>query len=1090
MIALLLLTTLAAAPVDPLLSPIGRDVNPMVSKARAHEQALADLKRNIFKVDHALGETQTLISHSRNAPYLPDLQFRLAELYVEKSRYVYYLQAEQRPEGLKGPLVSPETRLLKQKAMQIYTRLLVEFPDFHDADKVTFYLAHEERELGQFTEMLGTLGQLIQKYPQSPLRLDAEQILGDYFFDKSDLVEAEKHYQVILAAPPSPTHDLARYKMGWIRVNQGKHAEAIPYFEAAAASAPLPGQDSRKSLNVKREALIDLVYSYTEVRSGKGAIPYFEKLSDSRATLALVLEKLGTRYFVKQQYEFAIPAMRKLLAIQSDPDLDLERSEKLYDALKAAKGKVPPRAEDIGYLVRAAVEAKVDPDRDEAARKKVLAETEEMARDLSTSLHALAQKADDRKLYEQSAEAYEAYLSLFRPAKYVREMMHNRADALFAAHDYPACARQFEELARYDQKAHDDKALEASAYGALLAHYSTLKQDEVRRFNAFEVADARQALKLLGENFATKYPRSPHVLEVRFNIARAHYDDGEFEKAAKLFTEFALAHPNYKDAAVAGHLALDSYRQLTDFKSLDATAQKFIHSRLPQTFIAEARKILTESKAEALDELALKGSQETGDVVTGLLKVADENKGEIGEKALYGAFGAAKEKHDLATQRTVAQKLAQQYPKSHFLPTVYLTLGRQEAEAGHFAEAATWFEKDGQLLGADAGAVDGWLAGARLRLALGDASHAAQDLEIASERGGARKAELLGMLAEAELKAGEALKARSVADQALRIDPTQSKAASVLAQVQATQSLTPKEVQALATRLTKVVEGPQGQSEEGAKSLWYFAEILYRQFKALPADQVEQKVAALQQMEGIYTQAASLGSAEWAVASLWRLGSAYEHLADTVDATPLPAGITPAQERQFKEAIKAQLAPIRERAQSAFKTCVQRAEQLDVFSLAALGCRNKSEAPASPYPSAGAVAQAGTPPDFAALQKAVETKMDAASFEALGEAYLSAQKPQMAQLVLQRALELEDGRAAAHSALGYARLLQGDAIQARGEYGKALDADPTYDKARVNLAALRCRFGDVQGAKRDLSVVRSPSSVTGGDVDPAWRNCR
>jgi hypothetical protein len=142
MIALILLT-LSPAPVDPLLSPIGRDVNPMVSKARAHEQALADLKRNIFKVDHALGETQTLISHSRNAPYLPDLQFRLAELYVEKSRYVYYLQAEQRPEGLKGPLVSPETRLLKQKAMQIYTRLLVEFPDFHDADKVTFYLAHE-----------------------------------------------------------------------------------------------------------------------------------------------------------------------------------------------------------------------------------------------------------------------------------------------------------------------------------------------------------------------------------------------------------------------------------------------------------------------------------------------------------------------------------------------------------------------------------------------------------------------------------------------------------------------------------------------------------------------------------------------------------------------------------------------------------------------------------------------------------------------------------------------------------------------------------------------------------------------------------
>ena len=78
-------------------------------------------------------------------------------------------------------------------------------------------------------------------------------------------------------------HDLARYKMGWIRINQAKHAEAVTFFEAAAASAPLPGVDASKALNVKREALLDLVYSYTEARPAKGALNYFEKLSDSRA---------------------------------------------------------------------------------------------------------------------------------------------------------------------------------------------------------------------------------------------------------------------------------------------------------------------------------------------------------------------------------------------------------------------------------------------------------------------------------------------------------------------------------------------------------------------------------------------------------------------------------------------------------------------------------------------------------------------------------------------------------------------------------------------------------------------------------------
>ena len=75
-------------------------------------------------------------------------------------------------------------------------------------------------------------------------------------------------------------HDLARYKMGWIRVNQSKHADAVTFFEAPPPARRCPAWTRQKSLNVKREALLDLVYSYTESRPAKGALHYFEKLSD------------------------------------------------------------------------------------------------------------------------------------------------------------------------------------------------------------------------------------------------------------------------------------------------------------------------------------------------------------------------------------------------------------------------------------------------------------------------------------------------------------------------------------------------------------------------------------------------------------------------------------------------------------------------------------------------------------------------------------------------------------------------------------------------------------------------------------------
>ena len=285
---------------------------------------------------------------------------------MEKSRYVYYLQAEQRPEGAKGALVSPETRLLKQKAVQIYNRLLREYPDFHDGDKVTFYLAHEQRELGQFDEMLKTLGELIRKYPNSPLRLDAEQILGDYFFDKSDLVEAEKHYQAILdaaalaGARPGPLQDgLDPGEPG-----QARRGGDLLRGRRRQRAAARRGRRRRRSTSSARRCWTSS--TATPRRGPPRARSTTSRSSrDSRATFALALDKLGNRYFIKQQYEYAIPALRKLMEIQPDPELDLERGQKLYDALKAAKGKVLPEPEDMRFLVRAAVQSKTDPELDE-----------------------------------------------------------------------------------------------------------------------------------------------------------------------------------------------------------------------------------------------------------------------------------------------------------------------------------------------------------------------------------------------------------------------------------------------------------------------------------------------------------------------------------------------------------------------------------------------------------------------------------------------------------------------------------------------------------------------------------------------------
>ncbi len=1057
---------------------------PDFDKSKAQAEHVAELKRSVFKVDRSIEETEALIATSRDAPYLPDLQLRLCELYVEKSRYVYHLRAANRAPGEQGAVVSPEVKLLKQKVITLYDRLLREFPGYAQADRVTFFLAHEQRELGEFAEMLKTLEELNRNFPKSPLRAEASQIVGDYHFDKADLVEAEKHYRAVLETPPSPVHDLARYKLGWIRVNQGKHPEAVTFFEEAArpATGQADGGDAKKALNVKREALLDLVYSYTEARKGTDALAYFEKLSDSRSTYVLALEKLASRYLIKQQPELALPALRKLMELNPDPSLDSERAARIYDALKLAKEKVLPDPVDIRYLVRAATHVKRDPDADPAERQKALVELEEMARDLATQLHLASQRKGDEKLYAMAAAAYGEYLALFRPKKQVATVMRNRADALFAAGDTLAAARQFEELARVvGPKA--PKAHEAALYGSLLAYQSALKKSD--GLNAFQVAYGRSALKFMGAQFVARYPKSENVPGVKFNIGRAHYDDGQFELSAKQFTAFALQYPSNKDAAVAGHLALDSFRQLKDYPGLEAAAKKLIAAPLPSSFIADARKILTGNRGEAFTELALQSAEETGDVVSGLLKVADANPGqELGEKALYSALTAVRERRDLKAERELAERFVKQYPRSQLVADVLLQVARHAAEAAQFAEAAGYFELAGKRL-TDSTGINGWLTAANLRLAMNDYDRAIKDLEAVTHAGaGTRKAEALALLATAALKQGDLARARNAAEQTLQVDALNASAAAVLAEVAARAGGgdSPRELVRL---LTQVAQGGGASAEPAARGLWHVGELLFKAYSALPTDALEQRISALRDLEAVYGQVLALGSAEWAVASLWRMAAGYQQLAEAIAQTPLPEGLSPGQVKQFKTAVQEQEAPLRARAEETYKLCLTRATALEVFHPAVLGCRNQSAEAAAPR----ALALGGAGPSVEELAVRTEQKPDGPSLEALGLAYLRAGRTGLAQLTLSRATELPDHRASSHNALGVALLASGDVMGARAAYGKALEVDPLHAKSRANLAALRCRYGDSAGARKELAQVKDKGALTGVDVDPEWRSC-
>jgi cellulose synthase operon protein C len=385
-----LLAVVVAAPT--VSSCASTPAAPVPGKLEAARLELERLKRDILKVDKSIEVTKDLINRSKGERYLPDLYFRLSELYIEKSRLVYFRVLEEAGADDKTAVVAPEARLLKDQAIAVYRRILSEFPDYVDNDKITFFIAHEYRELGNFPEMIKTYQELVRKFPKSNFRFESWLILGDYYFDKGDIDEAMSNYRSILKNQETYAHNMARYKLAWCYINKDKTNLAVDLWEQAVktptipepGAAPIDPLSSKPPrLDVRQDALRDLAFYYAEVRDPKSALPFFQGIAVTRSEYKVALEKLARRFQIKTMYAESAKVFRELIRISHDVERNLEWAEAVYEAAVAAKD-LDSADDDVAMLAEVAARYKYwwrTKDED----KKVLDDFELLTRDLSTA---------------------------------------------------------------------------------------------------------------------------------------------------------------------------------------------------------------------------------------------------------------------------------------------------------------------------------------------------------------------------------------------------------------------------------------------------------------------------------------------------------------------------------------------------------------------------------------------------------------------------------------------------------------------------------------------------------------------------------
>ncbi|MCA9547736.1 MAG: tetratricopeptide repeat protein, partial [Myxococcales bacterium] len=389
------------------------------------------LRARITKARNAIAETRVALTRNRGTPQEVELWVRLAELIGEEARYHY--QVAKVREGDAKALHVPQVRVLKGQAIGLYTRVVREWPASPQVPRALFNLGQEQRELGDYPAMRAALQTLVDEHPAHPLAAEALIVLGDDHFDRSDMAAAGAAYTRITQGPASRTVGLAFYKLGWVRVNQGDCPAALEAFEQAIdRTQALAGQPVEgATIDVRREALVDLVYCFSRQRPPEQAVPFLRAKAYSRDAYVAALERMADRFGVMDQALGALGVARELLDKGPDDEQRLDDARLLHGAVRKTEryGQVGADAERITAVVLRRLRRPGVP---EELRARLSAEFEALVRDLATRAQEALFKGNPQGKVARAqalpvARAYLAHLDAFPEAASRLAVMQNLA---------------------------------------------------------------------------------------------------------------------------------------------------------------------------------------------------------------------------------------------------------------------------------------------------------------------------------------------------------------------------------------------------------------------------------------------------------------------------------------------------------------------------------------------------------------------------------------------------------------------------------------------------------------------------------------
>lgn len=1001
--------------------------------------SVEDLTKKLRKVDSNIKSTKEQMQNIKDASYLADLYFVLAEFLVEKSRVLYQLKISRNPNVPADELDFTFEKRPKEDAIGVYETFLEKFPAESRRDRALFFKAHELRELGRADDMLEVYRQITKDYPSSQYWAESQLILGDTYFEvKKDFELALEYYKSIEKKELSEFTPLAQYKMGWCYINMNKFLLAyMAYDQAIKSTNELIGKEVELKSDIRNEALQALVWPYSELKpkelervhsSAQSAMDHFKSISFGYESYVKLLGKLARRMKIKKRYKDAVDANFEFIRISTDLEAKLSKTSDLYQLLRSnlKDVKLVGLPQRLGELL---AELNFDRKLSTKSKRRYRSSLEKLLRDVATQTHRAAKK--DSQWKKLALDSYDVYLEHFKRAKNYYRILFNRAGLNYSMGNVFEAAKDFESLSRSKRaklKTSKKKLLKSS----LESYLAALGKGELE---IFEKEQARDALRKLGSIYLKKYPRDKASASILFNIGQSYYNERDFGKSVSYFKQFILKYPRDTKISLAVNQILDAHNQKEDYKSIIKDGNWVLKRRkVSNTSLRDnVKEIVGQAKILMLKKKS--GDFTKGSYAKNMLKMASKFKGtDLGDKALYEAFILYRSQRSEEMYKP-GEMLLKSHGKSQYAKQAAGDMVRIALVTADFQRAAKYLEYYGKNYPKDKESELFLTQAGQIRYLIKDYDGAQRvyrslkdNFQIAMMDYQAQRWE---KLAKSAKKVAQPYRTYWLA-KALR------------------ETNKDKQAKTLLRKNIKRIKS-SGNKEIIAKAVYLQAQLAFDSYRRIQFSKKsdDQKIVARKQ-KGLsfltkkYSLVISTGHPEMTLAALSGLGEIYKNFGAFIKKANTPKGLSADQKSMFKEALKTQAASFEKQSSEYFDKCMSTAKSFQIYSKYLLFCKTKSSQAKLP----------GKIPEFskessrtvASLRKSLFDKpRDAEIFENLIRSFLLEGKIGDAVATTDRAIELFPDNAKFYALYSIAQLHMGD-FRTAGDRIQQGISKSAYDK--------------------------------------------